>query len=57
MHPDEQPPAPETEENGKEEKFHVWRLLGVIFLVCVTLAVAAALVDWVIIGPLEGRAY
>ena len=20
MHPDEQPPAPETEENGKEEK-------------------------------------
>ena len=52
MHPDEQPPAPE-----KEEKFHVWRLLGVIFLVCVTLADAAALVDWIIIGPLEGRAY
>lgn len=52
MHPDEQPPAPE-----KEQKFHVWRLLGVIFLVCVTLAVAAALVDWAIIGPLEGRAY
>ncbi len=57
MHPDEQPPAPDTEEDGKEEKFHIWRLLGVIFLVCVTLAVAAALVDWVIIGPLEGRAY
>ena len=52
MHPEERPPAPE-----EEEKFHVWRLLGVIFLVCVTLAVASALVDWAIIGPLEGRAY
>ena len=57
MHPDEQPPAPDTEEDGKERKVPFWRLLGVIFLVCVTLAVAAALVDWVIIGPLEGRAY
>jgi hypothetical protein len=54
MLPDEQPPAPEREE---EEKFHLWRLLGVIFLVCVVLAVASAIVDWAIIGPLEGRAY
>lgn len=53
MLPDEQTPAPEEEE----EQFHVWRLLGVIFLVCVALAVASALVDWAIIGPLEGRAY
>ena len=30
MHPEEQPPAPD-----KEEKFHIWRLLGIIFLVCV----------------------
>lgn len=52
MLPDEQPPAPDT-----EEKFHVWRLLGVIGLVVVVLAVTAALVDWAIIGPLEGRAY
>ena len=51
MLPDEQPPAPE-----EEEKFHIWRLLGVISLVCVALAVASVLVDWAIIGPLEGRA-
>lgn len=54
MLPDEQPPTPEREE---EETFHLWRLLGVIFLVCVVLAVASAVVDWAIIGPLEGRAY
>ena len=52
MHPEELPPAPD-----KEEKFHVWRLLGIIFVVCVTLAVASILVDWAIIGPLEGRAF
>ena len=52
MHPEEQPPAPD-----EEEKFHVWRLLGIIFVVCVTLAVASILVDWAIIGPLEGRAF
>ena len=52
MHPEEQPPAPD-----KEEKFHVWRLLGIIFVVCVTLAVASILVDWAIIGPPEGRAF
>ena len=52
MHPDEQPQAPE-----RDEKFHVWRLLGVIFLVCVALAGASIIVDWIIIGPLEGRAY
>lgn len=52
MHPEEQPPAPD-----EEEKFRVWRLLGVIFVVCVALAVASILVDWAIIGPLEGRAF
>ena len=52
MHPEEQPPA-----TDKEEKFHVWRLLGIIFVVCVTLAVSSILVDWAIIGPLEGRAF
>ena len=52
MHPEEQPPAPD-----EEVKFHVWRLLGVIFVVCVILAIASILVDWAIIGPLEGRAF
>jgi hypothetical protein len=40
-----------------EEKFHGWRLLGVIFLVCVVVAIASAVVDWAVIGPLEGRAF
>ena len=52
MHPEEQPPAPD-----EEEKFHIWRLLGIILLVCVSLAAASIIVDWAIIGPLEGRAY
>ena len=52
MQPEAQPPAPE-----KEEQFHIWRLLGIIFLVCVSLAAASIIVDWAIIGPLEGRAY
>ncbi len=39
------------------KKFHGWRLLGIIFIVVVTLAVASAVVDWVVIGPLEGRAF
>ena len=35
----------------------VWRLLGVIFVVCVILAIASIIVDWAIIGQLEGRAF
>jgi len=35
--------------------FHGWRLLGVIAVVVVVLAVISALVDWWVIGPLEGR--
>ena len=38
-----------------ERKFHGWRLLGVIAGVVVLLAVISFLVDWMVIGPLEGR--
>lgn len=41
----------------KDEKFHGWRLLGIIFLVVVALAIVSFVVDWVVIGPLEGRAF
>ena len=34
-----------------------WRLLGIIMLVCVGLAVISAVVDWAVIGPLEGRVF
>ena len=40
-----------------ERKFHGWRLLGIIALVCVAIAIASAIVDWLVIGPLEGRAF
>lgn len=44
------PPAP-------ERRFHGWRLLGIIMVVVVVLAVISAIIDWAIIGPLEGRAW
>ena len=43
--------------DGTERKFHGWRLLGVCALVVVMLAVISALVDWWVIGPLEGRVF
>ena len=51
--PDEQPHSP----NDETVKFHGWRLLGIIMLVCVGLAVISAVVDWAVIGPLEGRVF
>jgi len=47
----------EIEVEEPEVKFHGWRLLGVIFLVCVAIAIASAVIDWLVIGPLEGRAF
>ena len=40
-----------------EKRFHGWRLLGIIFSVVVALALLSLAVDWVVIGPLEGRAF
>ena len=51
--PPEQPPSP----NDETTKFHGWRLLGVIFAVCIAIALVSALVDWMVIGPLEGRVF
>ena len=49
--PPEQPASP----NDETVKFHGWRLLGVILLVCVVIAGISALIDYIAIGPLEGR--
>ena len=65
MSPTEQPDAltPDARVSATEpgpdpnRPFRGWRLLGVIFLVVVALAVVSAVVDWLVIGPLEGRAY
>ena len=40
-----------------EKSFHGWRLLGVLAGIVVLLALVAAAVDWIVIGPLEGRVF
>ncbi|MEM9744214.1 MAG: hypothetical protein AAF918_16135 [Pseudomonadota bacterium] len=51
------PRTSETELTPQPEKrFHGWRLIGIILIVMVVLAVISAVVDWMVIGPLEGRA-
>ena len=37
--------------------FRGWRLIGAIMCVIVVLAIVSAVVDWVVIGPLEGRMF
>ena len=49
------PEEPEQSPNGPEVKFRGWRLLGFIMAVVVVIAVISAVVDYVVIGPLEGR--
>lgn len=50
-HPEETEHSPHDEET----KFRGWRLLGFIMIVVVVIAVVAAVVDYVVIGPLDGR--
>ena len=42
---------------GDEKKFRGWRLLAVIMSVVVLLAVISFVIDWIVIGPLEGRVF
>lgn len=49
-------PRYETDEFA-EKRFRGWRLIGYILCVIVTLAVISFVVDWIIIGPLEGRMF
>jgi len=46
---------PLDEPESDIKRFHGWRLLGVILCVVIVIAVVSALVDWLVIGPLEGR--
>lgn len=43
--------------DNNDRQFHGWRLIGVIMIVIVILAAVSFVVDWVVIGPLEGRAF
>ena len=51
-----QPEATEADNKQPDDKkFRGWRLLGIIFIVVVVLAVVSGVVDWLVIGPLDGR--
>jgi hypothetical protein len=41
----------------QEKRFHGWRLVGAIVCVIFVLAVISTIIDWAVIGPLEGRAF
>lgn len=49
--------AMNDQSDPQEKKFHGWRLLGVIAAVVVLLAAISFVVDWLVIGPLEGRVF
>jgi hypothetical protein len=49
-------PRFETDEFA-EKRFRGWHLIGWILVVVVALALISAAVDWIVIGPLEGRAF
>jgi len=49
-------PRFETDEFA-EKRFRGWHLIGWIVVVVVLLALISAAVDWIVIGPLEGRAF
>ena len=61
MSEDPLPAAIQTAEHNDAEPaesvFHGWRLIGFIMCVVVMIAIISAVVDWAVIGPLEGRAY
>jgi len=44
-------------EVPEEKTFRGWRLLGYLGLVVLALAIVAAIVDWMVLGPLLGRAF
>ena len=48
---------PEETKMSEEKRFHGWRLLGVIIGVAVVLAIISFVIDWMAIGPLEGRVF
>ncbi len=48
---------PQKNQPSEDRKFHGWRLVALILCVVVVLALVSAVVDWLVIGPLEGRAF
>lgn len=44
-----------NDHSSDEKTFHGWRLLAIIMGTVVLLAFVAFVIDWAVIGPLEGR--
>ena len=49
-------PRYETDEFA-EKRFRGWRLIGFIMGAVAVLAIVAFMIDWAVIGPLEGRVF
>ncbi len=49
------PVEPNESSNDTQAKFHGWRLLGIIILVVLVIAGISAVIDYFVIGPLDGR--
>jgi hypothetical protein len=49
------PVEPNEASNNTETKFRGWRLLGIIILVVLVIAGISAVIDYLVIGPLDGR--
>jgi len=39
------------------KQFRGWRLIGAIMCVVIALAIISAIIDWAVVGPLEGRMF
>jgi len=50
-----EPVEPQQSEDSQQVKFHGWRLLGIIILIVAVIAVVSAVIDLVVIGPIDGR--
>jgi len=40
-----------------QKQFRGWRLIGAITCVVIALAIISAIIDWAVVGPLEGRMF
>ena len=49
------PVEPDQSNNDARVKFRGWRLLGVVMLVVLLIAGVSAVIDYLVIGPLDGR--
>lgn len=49
------PPVAQNNIDPQHKHFHGWRLLAILAVVILAIAAVSFVVDWLVIGPLEGR--